>query len=92
MDVAVEVYCPGFGGALCAPERSAGAAENMTVGFCDVDASRAFVVGSLFGLMHEDLGAIPLQGVKCLSRNVPQLMDRKVCRDQSFLPVHELLA
>ena len=37
---------------LCAPERSAGASENIPAGFCDVDAGWALVGVGSFGSMY----------------------------------------
>ena len=69
---------------LCAPDGSAGAAENVPVGFSDVDAGWALVVGGAFDSVHvsssgqvtvgefddEDLGAF-FQSVECLCGDVP---------------------
>ena len=85
------------------PDGSAGAAENMPAGFCDVGAGWALVVCGAFDSMHvlasgqmtvgefhcEDLGAV-LESVKCLCRDIP--VDGLECALGPVILFHWLLA
>ena len=85
------------------PDGSAGAAENMPAGFCDVGAGWALVVCGAFDSMRvlasgqmtvgefhcEDLGAV-LESVKCLCRDIP--VDGLECALGPVVLFHWLLA